>query len=166
MAGKGEMVALFKKSKNAPSGALRLDGLLREMFGEVFHFDDENFWMGVNGSTVLSILYVEHSENVGSVHINAHVVRKVSPTPALCYDLLTNSDLQFTIGRWSIEADGESDGLYSVLLGADLVDEEGSITSGELGTVIGLLAETSDNIDEDLAARYGGKTAIDSLSDD
>lgn len=159
-------MALFKKSKNTPPGALRLDGFLREMYGEVFHFDDENFWMGINGSTVLTILYIEHSEGVGSIHINAHVVRKVSPTPALCHDLLTNPELQFTIGRWSIEADGESDGLSSVLLGVDLLDEDQSLTIGELGSIIGLLAETSDNIDDDLAARYGGMTAIDSLGDD
>ena len=156
-------MALFSKSNNLPIGVQRLDAALRENYGDTFHFDGENFWIGGNGSTMLTILYVEHSENVGSVHVNAHVVRQVRVTPALCHDLLTNPDYQFMVGRWSIEPDGLNEGFFTVLLGADLVDLDASLDISELGTVMELLAETADGIDDDLAAKYGGKTAQEAL---
>jgi hypothetical protein len=158
-------MALFNKSKKLPVGVQRIDAALRDNYGDTFQFDGENFWLGANGSTVLTILYVEHSETVGSVHVNAHVVRQVRVTPALCHDLLTNPDYQFMVGRWSIEPDGLAEGLFTLLLGVDLVDVESSVDISELSTVLELLAETADNIDDDLAAKHGGKTAMDALGD-
>lgn len=154
-------MGLFSKSKKVSAGALRLDGFLRDLYGETFHFDDENFWLGINGSTVLTILYLEHSDELSTVHINAQVVRAVEATPALCRDLLTNPDYRFNVGRWEIEADANAEGRSAVLLGVDLVDHQGSLEQHELSLILGSLAETADSIDDQLAARYGGLTAVD-----
>jgi hypothetical protein len=159
-------MALFNKSKQAPVGAQRLNSQIQAMYDEVFHFDGEDFWMGVNGSTVLTIRYLEHQENAGSVHINAHVVRKVRVTPQLCQDLLTNPEYHFLVGRWRIEPDDEADGLSTVLLGAELLDQDGSLNIDDLGSIVGLLAESADNIDDELAARHGGMTAVDSFENE
>jgi len=159
-------MALFNKSKQAPAGAQRLNFQIQAMYDELFHFDGEDFWMGVNGSTVLTIRYLEHQGNAGSVHINAHVVRKVRVTPQLCQDLLTNPEYQFLVGRWRIEPDDEADGLSTVLLGAELLDQDGSLNIDDLGSIVGLLAESADNIDDELAARHGGMTAVDSFENE
>lgn len=154
-------MGLFSKSSKASAGAMRVDALLKEMYDDAFHFNGENFWMGVEGSTVITIIYFSHSDSIGSVHVNANVIREVAATPALCSDLLTNPDYSFTLGRWQIESDGE--GKFTVLLGIDLIDFEGSLDKAELGAALGVLAETADQIDDALAAKHGGKTAVASL---
>lgn len=156
-------MGLFNKAQQAPKGALRLNGYLQELYDGVFHFDDENFWMGVEGSTILTILYLQHSDDLGTVHINAHVVREVEATPALCHDLLTNPDYKFNVGRWEIEPDVNNPDRVAVLLGVDLVDFESSLGPGELSMVIGTLAEMADKFDDELAARHGGLTAVKAI---
>ena len=156
-------MALFNKSSKESAGAQRLNAQIQAMYDEVFHFDGEDFWMGVNGSTVLTIRYLEHQGNAGSVHINAHVVRKVRVTPQLCHDLLTNPEYHFLVGRWKIEPDDEVEGLSSVLLGTELLDQDGSLNIDDLGAIVGLLAEAADDIDDELASRHGGMTAVDSF---
>jgi uncharacterized small protein (DUF1192 family) len=99
------------------------------------------------------------------LHVNAHVIREVTVTPALCYDLLANPDYQFLVGRWEIRPDEDNERNAAVFLGADLVDYEGSLSVGELATTISLLAETADNIDDALVAKHGGKTAAQALGD-
>jgi hypothetical protein len=121
--------------------------------------------MGINGSTVITLFYLEHSESVGSLHVNAHVIRDTAVTPALCYDLLANPDYQFLLGRWEIRPDADDARSAAVFLGVDLVDYEGSISIGELATTISLLAETADNVDDVLVAKHGGKTATQALGD-
>jgi hypothetical protein len=157
-------MALFKKETKTSLGAQRLDELLRKDFGELFHFNGENFWIGIEGATVLTIQYLEHSDQVGSVHIDAQVAREVTLTPALCHDLLMNPDYHFIVGRWSVQPDGELEGLSTLLLGVDLFDMDTSIGNGELGTVIAAIAESSSDISDALIARHGGRSAIDSLT--
>ena len=156
-------MALFNKSKQAPEGARRIEAQLQEAFGDVFHFDGEDFWMGVNGSTVLTIRYLEHQEDAGSVHINAHVVRKVRATAQLCHELLTSPEYQFLVGRWRIEPDDEAEGLSTVLLGTELLDQDGTLNTEDISAIVGLLAEAADTVDDELASQYGGMTAVDSF---
>lgn len=153
-------MALFSKSSKASEGAKRVDGILKET-GADFHFDGEDFWMAVEGSTLVTILYNAVSESAGSVHVNAHVIRDVVVTPALCSDLLTNPDYQFILGRWRIENDDS--GKSIVLLGIDLIDYQGSLGAVELGEAIAFIASTADQIDDELAAKYGGKTAVEAM---
>lgn len=156
-------MALFSKGNTLPVGIQRIDAALRENFGDIFHFDGHNFWLGARGSTMLTINYLELSDTVGSVHVNAHVLRQVRVTPALCHELLTNSDYEFLVGRWSIEPDDEHEGLSTVLLGCDLLDLEASLDLDELSSVMELLAEIADNIDDGMAIKFGGKTSRQSV---
>lgn len=154
-------MGLFSKSGKASEGVVRVDGIIKELYGDNFHFDGEDFWMGVEGSTVVTILYVPVTDSAGAVHVNAHVIRDVVVTPALCSDLLTNPNYHFLLGRWQIEQDDS--GKSIVLLGIDLIDYEGSLDATELGEAIAFIAGTADEIDDGLVAKYGGKTAVASM---
>ncbi|MBU6147552.1 MAG: hypothetical protein KGP10_05220 [Actinomycetales bacterium] len=44
-----------------------------------------------------------------------------------------------------------------------MIDYEGSLDKDELGAAVSVLAEIADRIDDALAAKHGGKTAVEPL---
>jgi|GEM_PF-891588 len=149
-----------KKSAKASASVQRIDAMLQDAFVETFSFDGEDHWVGREGSTVVCIQYYNFPQGVGVVRVDAMVIRDVVATPALCSELLTNPDYNRLIGRWDISADDETPGKSIVNLGMTLLDAPEHLVAGELLNAVILIAERADEVDDVLAAKFGGKTAL------
>ncbi|MFM8894841.1 MAG: hypothetical protein ACKOE2_05535 [Actinomycetales bacterium] len=147
-------MALFSK-RPTTSAVERIDAVINASF-EGFEFNGEDTWVGRNGSTAVFVRANSVSETSAVVHVDAVVAYDVPITPSLCYDLLVNH--QHHVGRWDVEVQDPVSGRGAIMLGTDIIDHNGSMDESEISIVIGLIAESADAIDNDLAARYGGQT--------
>lgn len=151
-------MGLFNKSKS--NAAIdHVGALLDETFeAGSFHFDGDSAWIGRLNSTAVVVKVWAENEIASTVHISARVIQDVKITPELCYALLTEN--RFRVGRWEVEMDDDGSGKGVVMLGVDLINWEGSLDAVELNQTINLVAESADEIDEELVARFGGTTTF------
>ncbi len=149
-------MGLFNKSKS--NASIEHVGALLDATFEAgsFHYNGDSVWMGRLNSTAVVVEVLTVNDTVATVHVNAPVIQDVQITPELCYALLT--DNRFRVGRWEVELNEDGSGKGIVLLGADLVNWDGSLDAEELKQTINLVAESADEIDDELVARFGGTT--------
>lgn len=152
----GGDMALFAK-RATTSAVERIDAVINDSF-EGFEFNGEDTWVGRNGSTAVFIRADSVSETSAVVHIDAVVAHDVAITPNLCYDLLVNH--RYRVGRWEVEVGDPVSGRGAIMLGTDIIDHNGSMEPSEISIAIGLIADSADEVDDDLAAKYGGRTAV------
>lgn len=149
-------MGLFRKSSSNAS-VEHVGALLASIYSpESFVFDGESGWMGRKNSTAVEVKVWPVNETSSTVHVNAAVIKDVEITPALCYELLTEA--RFRVGRWDVELDEDGSGRGIVCLGVDLINWEGSLDQAELENTIDLIAESADEIDDELVSRFGGST--------
>ena len=149
-------MGLFNKSKT--NAAIdHVGALLDETFeAGSFHFDGDSAWVGRLNSTAVFVKVWAENEIVSTVHISARVIQDVKITPELCFALLTEN--RFRVGRWEVDMDDDGSGKGVVMLGVDLINWEGSLDAVELEHTIALIAESADEIDDELVSRFGGST--------
>jgi len=152
----GGTVALFAK-REVSSAVERIDAVIQDSF-EGFEFNGEDTWVGRNGSTLVFIRADSIEETSAVVHVDAVVAHDLAITPNLCYDLLVNH--QHPVGRWEVEVSDPTSGRGAIMLGTDIIDHHGSMDASEISIAIGLIAQSADAVDDELAAKYGGKTAV------
>jgi len=126
-----------------------LDELVDEHFDDAEHCD---FYLKY-GSTVLEISIEPFQEDDAIVEVLAFCVQGVEPTFELMQELLRlNSDVPF--GAFSMVG---HDIFYShAVLGRRLRPEQ-------LIASLEIVADVSDEYDEQLVAKYGGETALERL---
>lgn len=147
-----------KKSSKASESVQRIDAILQEKFDGAFTFDGEDYWIGREGSAMVTVQYFESA--TGLVRVDALVVDQVVASPDLCSELLTNADYDIGLGRWRILPIADGSGKSRVFLGMELLDVDGSLDADEITTAIGYIASAADHFDDELAAKYDGETAF------
>lgn len=144
------------------SGAQKLDKMIRELFGDAFGFDGDAYWLGLVGNSVITVNHVTHDPNFSTIHVNAHVVRGLKASPALCFDLMTNPNYQFN-ARWRLEAIVGTHDDFILMLGVDMFDLNNDFNYEEFAIRVDILAAIAQTVDCELVEKHGGRTAIDSL---
>ena len=150
-----------KKSSKASASVQRIDAILQEEFDGALQFDGEDFWIGREGSTMVMVQYFDGGDAAKcGARVDAVVIDQVVATPALCSELLTNPELDKGLGRWRIIPIEGGSGKSRVLLGMELLDVDGSLDADEIINVVTWIASAADHFDDELATKYGGKTAF------
>ena len=149
-----------KKSSKASASVQRIDAILQEEFDGALQFDGEDFWMGRAGSSAVTVQYMDFGSAEGLVRVDAVVIDQVVATPDLCFELLTNATYDIGLGRWRIIPIEDGSGKSRVLLGVELLDVDGSLDADEIINVVTWIASAADHFDDELATKYGGKTAF------
>ena len=150
-----------KKSSNASASVQRIDAILQEEFDGALQFDGEDFWVGGQGSTMVMVQYFDGGDAAKcGARVDAIVIDQVVATPDLCFELLTNATYDTVLGRWRIIPFEGGSGKSRVLLGMALLDVDGSLDADEIINVVRYIASAADHLDDELATKYGGKTAL------
>lgn len=149
-----------KKSSKASASVQRIDAILQEEFDGALQFDGEDFWIGYQGSTMVMVEYIGLDEAVmGVARVDGVVIDQVVATPDLCFELLTNAKYYGYLGSWRIRPIEGGSGKSRVFLSMELLDPDGSLDADQIINVVRFIANTADYLDDELATKYGGKTA-------
>jgi hypothetical protein len=133
----------------------RLRELLREMFDDPFHEEENDHFYVRYGSTVLELSVEAYGAEEAMVTIMAYCVQGVEVEEQLLLGLLeVNHSLD--CGSFS-------------LVGTDIFCSHSlfgrSLEPGDLLRAVTAIATLSDEYDDRIVARYGGQTALDRIRD-
>ena len=133
--------------------------LTQEFLGELFeepYLDRENghFYVGY-GSTVLEIAVEPYGPEETTIEVTAYCVQGVDPTEELLLGLLELNH-EMPVGAFSLIG---TDIFFSHALFGRALDRNNLLGA------IAAVANTSDNYDDRIVAKYGGQTAVERIRD-
>ena len=154
-------MGLFNRQPQSNPEFDRINAMLEQEFGDALDRLQPNHWVGVEGSAVVDIRAEEISDGNCVVSVNSPVLMEIAITPDLCRHLMI--ECQQSLARWDVWLD-ENGRTGTILLGAELIDHQGSLDIAEISILVSFLATTADALDDQLMARFGGKRAIDYIN--
>ncbi|MCX7621120.1 MAG: YbjN domain-containing protein [Acidimicrobiales bacterium] len=128
----------------------KVDGYLRQFFDGVEVGD--GMWSLRYGSCVVNVRVDVFDEDSSVVHIESPVVTGASPSPELFKYVATSAD-DHEFGHLGVRE--EHDGTATITFGHSLLGE--FLDPAELRTAVVAVSFTADELDDMLAAQFGGK---------
>ncbi|MFL6215760.1 MAG: T3SS (YopN, CesT) and YbjN peptide-binding chaperone 1 [Blastocatellia bacterium] len=132
---------------------------LHALFGEVNVTQMEDTFALQEGSTFVYLRTFPIGEKQAGVEVFSYVVIDVAVTEALMRYLLTYN-LRLMFGGFGLTIDDEGKGavvLTHTILGNDM-------DRVELYASVSAIARVADDLDDQIVAQFGGKTALDKLT--
>lgn len=132
---------------------------LHELFGEVDVRLSGDTFVLQEGSTFVYLRTFPIGEKQAGVEVFSYVVIDVDVTEALMRYLLT-SNLRLMFGGFGLAIDDDGKGavvLTHTILGSGM-------DRVELYASVSAIARVADNLDDQIVAQFGGKTALDKLT--
>ncbi len=130
----------------------RFTNMLFGLFGKanVHAFDETSFAMQ-RGSALVHIRFLPFGEERATINVFAMVAREVPYSEELMRELL-QQNLDFRFGGFGAHVNEQ--GLVDVIFQHDILAD--ALDEPELGFSVGAVAETSDRLDDEIVAKYGG----------
>jgi hypothetical protein len=132
---------------------------LHELFGEVNVRLSGDTFVLQEGSTFVYLRTFPIGEKQAGVEVFSYVVIDVAVTEALMRYLLT-SNLRLMFGGFGLAID--DDGKGAVVLTHTILGN--GMDRVELYASVSAIARVADNLDDQIVAQFGGKTALDKLT--
>lgn len=134
---------------------------LTRLFGEVNVRETGEALALREGSTFVYVRAFPIGETHSGVEVFSYVATGVRITEELMRFLL-EYNLKLTLGGFGLSS--LDDGRGSVLLTHTILGE--SITKEQLYASVSSIAKVADDLDDQIVNRFGGRTAVDQLSED
>jgi hypothetical protein len=109
------------------------------------------------GSSHIFIDVEALTETITVVRIAGVTVLDIPVTDELCRDLIINKGMKF--GSWGIERESDSDKTGNLVFSHHILGND--LDEDELMVSLGLVGAATDNNDDELVARFGGKRVED-----
>jgi hypothetical protein len=144
-----EPTAAYKKTQTKIREALFV------LFGEINVTVFEESFILQEGSTFVYVRALPVGATQSCVEISSYVVVDVEVTEALMHFLLT-TNTRLTLGGFGLSIDEQGKG--TVVLSHTILGE--TLSKEELFVSVSAIARVADDLDDQIVATFGGRTAI------